>query len=298
MRPVRRWRPRHYRLLRRPRPTRDADPPRPRRRRRGGLRRGAIHLRRPRARGRGQRSTRSPTSSTHGRPHEWRAPHPGVRDRPHAGDRVEAGPAARREQIPQLPLFLDSPMARRTPEIYRALPRSTRRRRAPPRGRGATRLPGAAGHARGRVQADRPGGRRPTSSSPHGMLTGGRSVGLAEQPPRRPARHRPLRRLPGRGDARRASRPRRGQRADLGRQIPGPGVGPLARRVLGARGRARTPRLAGHFVRGRRPGDAGVPRDVYLVHGDPPAQEALLPKVDALGFTSGFPAWLQTVSLD
>ena len=54
----------------------------------------------------------------------------------------------------------------------------------------------------------------------------------------------------------------------------------------------------GHFVRGRRPGDPGVPRDVYLVHGDPPAQEALLPKVEALGFRTAVPAWLQTVSLD
>ena len=51
-------------------------------------------------------------------------------------------------------------------------------------------------------------------------------------------------------------------------------------------------------MRGRRPGDAGVPRDVYLVHGDPPAQAALLPKVEGLGFRTTVPAWLQTVSLD
>jgi len=54
----------------------------------------------------------------------------------------------------------------------------------------------------------------------------------------------------------------------------------------------------GNFVRGRRPGDAGVPRDVYLVHGDPPAQAALQPKVDALGLHAEIPAWHQTVSLD
>jgi metallo-beta-lactamase family protein len=54
----------------------------------------------------------------------------------------------------------------------------------------------------------------------------------------------------------------------------------------------------GAFMKGRRPGDPGVPRDVYLVHGDPPAQAALLPKVQALGFRASVPAWLQTVSLD
>ena len=35
----------------------------------------------------------------------------------------------------------------------------------------------------------------------------------------------------------------------------------------------------GEFIRGRRPGDPGVPAKVYLVHGDPPAQAALAPKV-------------------
>jgi hypothetical protein len=37
---------------------------------------------------------------------------------------------------------------------------------------------------------------------------------------------------------------------------------------------------------------------VFLVHGDPPAQEALLPKVRALGFGVQVPAWHETVSLD
>src|SRR5262245_47920951 len=54
----------------------------------------------------------------------------------------------------------------------------------------------------------------------------------------------------------------------------------------------------GGFIGGRRPGDPGVPRSVYLVHGGPPAQEALLPKVTALGLPAEIPAWHQTVSLD
>ena len=54
----------------------------------------------------------------------------------------------------------------------------------------------------------------------------------------------------------------------------------------------------GNFIRGRRAGDRGVPKTVFLVHGDPPAQEALSPKVTSLGFGVVVPAWHQTVSLD
>ena len=54
----------------------------------------------------------------------------------------------------------------------------------------------------------------------------------------------------------------------------------------------------GNFARGKRPGDPGFPRAVFLVHGDPPAQEALLPKVRALGFEANIPSWHQVVELD
>jgi hypothetical protein len=37
---------------------------------------------------------------------------------------------------------------------------------------------------------------------------------------------------------------------------------------------------------------------VYLVHGDPPAQQALAPKVKELGLPVEVPVWHQTVSLD
>ena len=54
----------------------------------------------------------------------------------------------------------------------------------------------------------------------------------------------------------------------------------------------------GNFIHGRRLGDAGVPRRVFLVHGDPDAQAALLPKVRALGFRADIPAWHERVTLD
>jgi metallo-beta-lactamase family protein len=53
-----------------------------------------------------------------------------------------------------------------------------------------------------------------------------------------------------------------------------------------------------NFGRGRRPGDPGYPRRVFLVHGDPEAQAALEPKVQAIGFETHVPRWHETVDLD
>ena len=56
--------------------------------------------------------------------------------------------------------------------------------------------------------------------------------------------------------------------------------------------------MAGRFIERTATGRPGRPARVYLVHGDPPAQEALAPKVAALGLPAVIPAWHQTVSLD
>ncbi|MHB8459284.1 MAG: MBL fold metallo-hydrolase [Candidatus Limnocylindrales bacterium] len=53
-----------------------------------------------------------------------------------------------------------------------------------------------------------------------------------------------------------------------------------------------------NFGRGRRRGDRGFPRRVFLVHGDPDAQAALEPKVRALGFETVIPHWHERVILD
>lgn len=52
------------------------------------------------------------------------------------------------------------------------------------------------------------------------------------------------------------------------------------------------------FGEGLKAGDPGFPRRVFLVHGDPDAQEALTPKVRGLGFEVHVPAWHEQVSLD
>jgi metallo-beta-lactamase family protein len=52
-----------------------------------------------------------------------------------------------------------------------------------------------------------------------------------------------------------------------------------------------------HFAEGKASGAAGYPKTVFLVHGDPAAQIAIEPKVQALGFTTKIPHWRETVTL-
>ena len=54
----------------------------------------------------------------------------------------------------------------------------------------------------------------------------------------------------------------------------------------------------GHFIAGRKAGDPGVPRRIFIVHGDPDAQAAIQPKIEALGLPAMAPHWHQRVILD
>ena len=54
----------------------------------------------------------------------------------------------------------------------------------------------------------------------------------------------------------------------------------------------------GGFAGGRKPGDPGFPKRVFLVHGDPGPQAELAPKVAALGFDVHVPRWHEVVTLD
>ena len=54
----------------------------------------------------------------------------------------------------------------------------------------------------------------------------------------------------------------------------------------------------GGFASGKRAGDAGFPKQVFVIHGDPDAEHALEPKIRALGFTTKIPAWQERVRLD
>ena len=216
---------------------------------------------------------------------EGRAAHPVVRDRADPGDRVGAGPAARAlGGSRSCRCYLDSPMAKSAPRTSTApIPRRTTRR--PPRcsrrtrRRSTSRASTSSRTSRSRTRIARAAPPYIIVAS-NGMLTGGRSVGPRRAPAGRPVGDGAVRRLPGRGHARRPSRPRRGQRADRRPRDAGPGDRPLARRVLRPRRRAGAARLARQLHPRPAAGRPGVPRDVYLVHGDPPAQAALLPKVE------------------
>ena len=54
----------------------------------------------------------------------------------------------------------------------------------------------------------------------------------------------------------------------------------------------------GNFIAGRKAGDPGVPRRIFIVHGDPDAQAAIEPKIVALGLPAMAPHWHQHVVLD
>ncbi len=54
----------------------------------------------------------------------------------------------------------------------------------------------------------------------------------------------------------------------------------------------------GNFAKTKKAGDAGFPKTVFLVHGDPDAEAALEPRVQALGFSTHVPHWRETVTLD
>jgi metallo-beta-lactamase family protein len=54
----------------------------------------------------------------------------------------------------------------------------------------------------------------------------------------------------------------------------------------------------GNFAHGKKAGDPGFPRRVFLVHGDPEAQIAIEPKVRAIGFETKVPHWRERVILD
>ena len=54
----------------------------------------------------------------------------------------------------------------------------------------------------------------------------------------------------------------------------------------------------GNFIAGRKAGDPGVPRRVFIVHGDPEAQAAIEPRIEALGLPTMAPHWHQHVVLD
>jgi metallo-beta-lactamase family protein len=204
-------------------------------------------------------------------------------------------------RIPELPLYLDSPMARRASDIYRGHPEAYDQETATLLREHESPLDYPSQHV---IQSVQESERIARAQPPYivvasnGMLTGGRSVGHAARLLPDPSSTILFVGYQGEGTLG-GHLMRGGDTARIyGREVR---VRATIRSLDGFSAHSDEPELLawlGNFIRGRRPGDPGVPSRVFLVHGDPPAQEALSPKVRELGFEVEVPAWHQTVSID
>jgi metallo-beta-lactamase family protein len=204
-------------------------------------------------------------------------------------------------RIPHLPVFLDSPMAKSASDVYRNHPEAydeetaaLLRANEDPLDYPGQRIVRTVEESEAIERASPPY----VVIASNGMLTGGRSVNHASRLLDDPAATILFVGYQGEGTlGGHLVRGARTARID-GREMA---VRATIKALDGFSAHADEPELLvwlGGFIRGRKAGDPGVPKHVYLVHGDPPAQEALAPKVAAMGLAVDVPVWDQTVSLD
>jgi metallo-beta-lactamase family protein len=204
-------------------------------------------------------------------------------------------------RIPKVQLYLDSPMASKASAIYRehtdyydAETLAQLRR-----GEGPIDFPGAQ-ETTGAAESERiDQARRPyVLVASNGMLTGGR---VLNHLPRLIGDSRATIMLVGyQGEGTLGANLEAGARsARIGGQEFQ--VRCAVRSIGGFSAHADEPQILawlGHFIEGRKAGDPGVPRRVFVVHGDPDAQQAIEPKIAALGLPVATPHWHQIVRLD
>ena len=206
-----------------------------------------------------------------------------------------------RGEIPLLPLYLDSPMASKASDIYRHHPDYYDEETAKLLRDGASPLDYPNQIVTNDVKASQAIERAPRPYlivASNGMLTGGRVVGH-------------LRNLIDDPNATILFVGYQGE-GTLGAHLQ---AGATEVRIDGQprQVRCKTRSISGfsahadeselldwlrNFATGKRPGDQGYPRRVFLVHGDPDAQIALEPKVRELGFATHVPHWHERVTLD
>lgn len=205
-----------------------------------------------------------------------------------------------RGEIPHIPLYLDSPMASKASDVYRRHPEMYDEETArllheqdEPLDFPGQRITRNVTDSNEIARAPRPH----AIVASNGMLTGGRSVAHARNLVDDPTAAILFVGYQGEGTLGRhlidgARHARIG-----GRETP---VRATIRAIDGFSAHSDEPELLawlGNFVRGRRPGDPGVPSHVFLVHGDPPAQAALASKVEAMGLRVSCPRWHESVAL-
>jgi len=203
-------------------------------------------------------------------------------------------------EIPALPLYLDSPMAREATSVYRGhseyYDEETRKlfeAGDTPLDYPHQRIVKTADESRAIARARRPY----MIIASNGMLTGGRVLGHLRELIDDPRAVILFVGYQGEGTLGRHLQ-------DGARTIRLDGavreVRCQVRSVNGFSAHADEPELldwlAG-FAAGKRAGAPGFPRRVFLVHGDPGPQAELAPKVAALGFDVHVPRWHETVTL-
>ena len=207
-----------------------------------------------------------------------------------------------RGEIPLLPLYLDSPMASKASDIYRHHPDYYDEETAKLLRDGASPLDypnqtitNDVKESQAIEQAPRPY----MIVASNGMLTGGRVVGhlrnLIDDP------NATILFVGYQGEGTLGAHLQAGATDGQARR-PGPrAVRCKTRSISGFSAHADEHELLAwlaHFAAGKKPGDRGYPRRVFLVHGDPDAQIALEPKVRDLGFATHVPHWHERVTLD
>jgi Cft2 family RNA processing exonuclease len=203
--------------------------------------------------------------------------------------------------IPLLPLYLDSPMASKASDVYRRHSDYFDEQTGRLLRDGETPLDYPAQIVTNDVKASQAIARAPRPYmivASNGMLTGGRVVGHLRNLIDDPAATILFVGYQGEGTL--GAHLQAGARTvRLDGQVRG--VRCQVRSISGFSAHADESELlewlAG-FAAGKRPGDPGFPRRVFLVHGDPDAQVALEPKVRALGFETHTPRWHERVDLD
>jgi metallo-beta-lactamase family protein len=206
-----------------------------------------------------------------------------------------------RGEIPLLPLYLDSPMASKASDIYRrhaelfdAETRELLRTGNTPLDYPKQTVTRTVRQSRAIERARRPY----MIVASNGMLTGGRVVGhlrtLIDDP------DATILFVGYQGEGTLGAHLQRGAtQVKLDGQVRE--VRCRVRSISGFSAHADESELLdwlGQFGVDRAPGEPGRPRRVFLVHGDPEAQDALEPRVRALGFDTHVPRWHEAVPLD
>jgi len=203
-------------------------------------------------------------------------------------------------RIPELPLFLDSPMASKATDVYKRHPEYYDAETAQLLRAGDTPLD----YPKQTVTNDFKDSQRILQSprpfmivASNGMLTGGRVVGHLRELIDDPTATILFVGYQGQGTLG-AHLQQGATTVRLDGQVRQ--VRCQVRSISGFSSHADEPGLLdwlGGYTAGRAAGSSGYPRTVFLVHGDPDAQAALGPKVAALGLQVHVPHWHERVIL-